>query len=215
MALLSEDDRKYLLNEFNTKLNKEVKLLYFSQEIECTYCRETREILNELSSLSDKINVDEYNFVNDKDVVEKYKIDKIPAIAVVGEKDYGIRYFGIPAGYEFSSLVEDIIDVSRGTTDLSDDTKKALQKIDKPIHIQVFVTPTCPYCPTAVRTAHKLAMESEHIRGDMIESTEFPQLANKYGVYAVPKIVINENISFEGALLEKNFLDYVLSALKE
>ena len=214
MALLSEKDRKYLINEFNNKLNKEVKLIYFSQEIECNYCRETREILNELIGLSDKIKLEEYNFVNDKEMVEKYNIDKIPAIAVIGDKDYGIRYFGVPAGYEFSSLIEDIIDISNETTDLSENTKNKLKTIDKEIHIQVFVTPTCPYCPGAVRTAHKFAIESEYIRGDMVESTEFPQLANKYGVYAVPKIVINESISFEGALPEDNFLDYILSALK-
>ncbi len=213
MGLLSEEDKKYLINEFN-KLEKEVKLIYFSQEIECTYCRETREILNELSSLSDKIKVEEHNFVTEKDIAETYGIDKIPAIVVMSDKDYGVRYFGIPAGYEFSSLVEDIIDVSRGTTDLSDETKKKLKTIDKPIHIQVFVTPTCPYCPSAVRTAHKLAIECDYIRGDMIESSEFPHLANKYGVYAVPKVVINENISFEGALPEKSYLEYVLSALK-
>ncbi len=213
MGLLSEEDKKYLINEFN-KLEKEVKLIYFSQEIECTYCRETREILNELSGLSDKIKVEEHNFVTEKDIAETYGIDKIPAIVVMSDKDYGVRYFGIPAGYEFSSLVEDIIDVSRGTTDLSDETKKKLKTIDKPIHIQVFVTPTCPYCPSAVRTAHKLAIECDYIRGDMIESSEFPHLANKYGVYAVPKVVINENISFEGALPEKSYLEYVLSALK-
>ncbi len=212
MALLKEKDREIVKKELQ-KLKNKVNLIVFTQELECEYCKETRELVEEISKLSDKINYEVYNFAIDKAKVEEYGIDKIPAIAIKGEKDYGIRFYGIPAGYEFTTLIEDIIDVSNEESGLLSQTKEKIKSIDKPVHIQVFVTPTCPYCPSAVRTAHKMAIESDFIKADMVEVIEFPHLAHKYGVMGVPKVVINEKISFEGSLPETHFLQHVLLAI--
>ena len=145
MPLLREEDRQHLLKEFEA-LQNPIKLLMFTQELECQYCRETRMIAEEVAELSDAISLEVYNFVTDKEVAQQYDIDKIPAIAVLrgGDepKDYGIRYFGIPSGYEFSSLIEDVMMVSRGESGLSEATKSLVAKLTKPVHIQVFVTPT-------------------------------------------------------------------------
>jgi glutaredoxin-like protein len=211
MAHISKEDQEYLKKEFS-KMTNPVKLVFFTQQFECEYCELTHELLNELSGNSDKIKVEIYEFVKDQEKVKQYDIKRIPAIVVEGSKDYGIRFYGVPAGYEFSTLVEDIIDVSNGTTNLSQETKEELKKLTMPVHIQAFVTPTCPYCPRAVRMAHMMAMESELVKGDMVEATEFPQLSNKYFVSAVPKVVINEKVEFEGALPEKNYLEKVMEA---
>ena len=211
MAHISKEDQEYLKKEFS-KMTNPVKLVFFTQQFECKYCELTHDLLNELSGISDKIKVEIYEFVKDQRKVKQYDIKRIPAIVVEGAKDYGIRFYGIPAGYEFSTLVEDIIDVSNGTTNLSQETKEELKKLTMPVHIQAFVTPTCPYCPRAVRMAHMMAMESDLVKGDMVEATEFPQLSNKYFVSAVPKVVINEKVEFEGALPEKNYLEKVMEA---
>lgn len=173
-----------------------------------------RLTVEELAGLSDRIQVEVRNFVTDRPRVEEFGIDKIPAIAVLGEgdRDYGIRFFGVPAGYEFSSLLEAIKMVASGDSGLSPEAREALRGLKKPVHIQVFVTLTCPYCPMAVQLAHRCAVESELVRADMVEAAEFPHLANRYGVYAVPKVVMNEGVSFEGALPEKAFVDYLLTA---
>ena len=212
MGLLKKRDKKAVEKQF-TKLQDPVKLVYFTQEMECQFCSQTRELLEEVAELSDKLSVEIYDFVNDKEKALHYNIDKIPAVVVEGEKDYGIRYFGIPSGYEFATLLESIIDVSTGESGLSEKTKTLVQTINTPIHIQVFVTPTCPYCPGAVSLAHKLALESDAIRGDMVEAIEFPQLSARYGVMGVPKVVINEDIEFEGALPEEQFVSHLMSAL--
>ena len=145
MALLKEEDRQHLIKEFEA-LQNPVKLLMFTQELECEYCRETRMITEEVADLSDMISVEVYNFVTDKEVADKYNIDKIPAIAVLGNgdvpKDYGIRYYGIPSGYEFSSVIEDVMMVSQGESGLSDATKAQVAELTEPLHLQVFVTPT-------------------------------------------------------------------------
>ena len=219
MALLGEKDREYLKNLFAEKMENDVKVVFFTQNINCEYCPDTEMILKEVEELSDKIKVDVHNFATEKELAEKYGVDKVPAIIplqVKGdeEKDFGIRFFGIPSGYEFTSLIESIIGASTGKTDLSEKTKNAIKNIKEPVHIQVFITPTCPYCPRAVMLSHKMAIESEAIRADMIESIEFPQLADKYGVYAVPKVVINDKVEFEGALPEPQFLEKVLEAVE-
>jgi glutaredoxin-like protein len=205
MALLKEEDRQHLIEEFET-LQNPVKLLMFTQELECQYCRETRMIAEEVADLSDAISIEVYNFVTDKEVAEKYDIDKIPAIAVLQDghepKDYGIRYYGIPSGYEFSSLVEDVMMISQGESGLSEATKTQVAELTEPVHIQVFVTPTCPYCTRAVRLAHQLALESDLIRADMVEAIEFPHLSMKYQVQGVPRTVINEKVHIEGAVPE-------------
>ncbi|MCK5526205.1 MAG: thioredoxin family protein [Candidatus Latescibacteria bacterium] len=214
MSLLKEKDREQVRKTFG-KLTGNVRLVMFTQEIECPYCRETRELMQEIASLSDKIIAEVYDFVSDKEKVEQYGIDKIPAIVVEGEKDYGIRFYGIPGGYEFTSLMEDILDVSAGRSGLSSATQASLAKLDTSVHIQVFVTLTCPYCPAAVRLAHRLAIERDAVRADMVETAEFPHLAHQYNVFSVPKVVINEETEFEGALPEAEFVAKVLEATRE
>jgi glutaredoxin-like protein len=170
--------------------------------------------LKELSN--DNIKLEIYNFLSDKPVAEKYKIDKIPAIAVTTEeKDYGIRYYGIPSGYEFSSIMQDIQELANNAPDVSDETKKIITKITQPLHLQVFVTPTCPYCPSSVLMAHRLAMLNDQISADMVEATEFPHLAIRYNLRGVPRTVISEKHSIEGALPESHFVNKVLEAYKE
>lgn len=213
MALIQEADKGPIRERLN-ELESEVSLINFSQELECMWCRETRQLLEELSELSDKVKIQAYNFQVNKSESETYKIDKIPATVIKNEKDHGIRFFGIPSGYEFSTLLEDMIMVSRGESGLSERSKKLIQQIDKPIHIQVYVTPTCPYCPKAVLLAHQIALESEFVTADMVEASEFPHLSQKYNVMGVPKTIVNETISFEGAVPEDMFVQRVLDALK-
>jgi glutaredoxin-like protein len=111
-----------------------------------------------------------------------------------------VRYFGVPSGYEFASFVEDVIAVGNREPNLSAEELDQLATVDQPVHIQVFTTPSCPYCPAAVRAAHRLALASEHVVADMVSVGEYPHLAQRYDVMAVPKIVINETESFEGAV---------------
>jgi len=200
--LISEKDRAFLQKVFSDRLRKPVTLLFFTKPEECKYCSEMRGFLQELVALNDKLTVEEHDLARDADVAKQHGIDKAPAIKLRGAQDYGVRYFGIPAGYEFMALVEDIIDVSWGTADLSPKAMELVLGISRPVHLQVFVSPTCPYCPQAVRAAHKFAILNELITADMVEVTEFPEVAAKYEVVGVPKIVANETSHVVGALPE-------------
>lgn len=212
MPLLSPQDAEYVRQDFEKTLVHPVRLHVFTQEFECQYCRETRQICEEVAALSDKVSVIVHDFQEDRERADAYGVDKIPAIVIVRvnpdgtEEDYGIRFFGIPSGYEFMSLLEAIKLVSSGKVALSPATVQQVQELDRPVHIQVFVTPTCPYCPRAVMLSHQLAFISPKIRADMVEATEFPHLAMRYQVMGVPRSVINEDIHIEGAVPEPMFV---------
>ena len=224
MALISDGDKKIIKEEFFSKLINPVRLLVFIGKDHCQYCDQLKQLVEEISELSNLVTYELHDFDSEKELAEKYRINIAPAVVITQDgKDLGVRYFGLPAGHEFGSFLEDIVDVSKGETDLLEETKEALKGINKNVQIYVFVTPTCPYCPMAVRMAHKFAIEhalagNDKILGDMIEAIEFPELADQYGVMAVPKVVIKvdgeDKVSFEGAYPEKMFLEKLLEALE-
>ncbi|MEX2722898.1 MAG: thioredoxin family protein [Candidatus Freyarchaeota archaeon] len=148
--------------------------------------------------------------MEDSDKAKEYGIKRIPAIAVMGRRDYGIRIYGLPYGYEFRPFTELLLDVSRGTTDLSENNRKLLQSIKKDTYIQVFILLTCPYCPMVTRSAFRFAVENEHVKVDLVDIQIFPNLAQKYNVEGTPKVVINEKTDFSGAISEDLFLQQLV-----
>jgi len=151
LAIIRERDRKVLEKHFAENLRAEVKVTLFTQaasriivpgELECPACEETRALLEEVAQVNDKIKLEIHDFRAEKEVASQRGVDKIPAILLQGKKPDSVRFFGIPSGYEFTTLVEDLIDVSRGETALSTETKQALSALTQEVHIQVFVTPT-------------------------------------------------------------------------
>lgn len=221
MPLISEKDAEYIRTDFADTLRHPVRVHLFTQDFECQYCRETRQVVQEVAALSDRVSAVVHDFVEDRETANAYNVDKIPAIVITRvkedgkEEDRGVRFFGIPSGYEFMSLLEAIKLVGSGNLTLSPATLEELQKLDRPVHIQVFVTPTCPYCPRAVMLAHQLAYASPLVRGDMVEATEFPHLAMRYQVMGVPRSVINETIHIEGAVPEPMFVRELMKVLQQ
>lgn len=213
MPLFSEEIAGHVKEEL-ANLAGPVRLVMFTQEIECEFCAETRQLVEEMAQLSDQLTAEVYDFVADQEKVREFGIDKIPAIAVVGQKDYGVRFYGIPSGYEFASLLHAIQAVAAGKPELSEETMQVLADLTTPVHIQVFVTPTCPYCPVSVVLAHEMAIASPMVRADMVEAMEFPHLATRYQVMGVPRTVINETVSIEGAAPEPTVLEKLREALK-
>jgi glutaredoxin-like protein len=169
--------------------------------------------LEEVAALDPRITLDVHSIITDRAMAEAWGIERVPAIVIGRNGDTGLRYYGVPAGFEFVLLIEDLIAVSRGDSGLGPQTRAALARLTGDVRILVFATPTCPHCPKASRLAHAIAQESPRIRADVIEAMEFPALAERYAVYGVPKVVINETTSFEGALPEAAFLQYVLDAV--
>jgi alkyl hydroperoxide reductase subunit AhpF len=149
MPLLDERVQKQVRSALSG-VKHPVKLLMFTQgdggALECDYCSETRNLVEEVGGLSDKIEVEIRDFQRDAELAARYGVDKIPAIVMLGggenPKDHGIRFYGIPSGYEFSSFIEGLRTIGTGESGLSAHTLETIAGITRPVHIQVFVTPT-------------------------------------------------------------------------
>ncbi len=203
-----------------SSMKEDVVLVHFTtKRSDCMYCDETKQLLGEIAPLADKLRLEVYDIEDDAAKAQEFGVDKTPATIVAaynnGEiKNYGIRYFGIPSGHEFSSLIQDILTVSERDSGLKPETREFLKSLTEPVHYQVFVTPTCPYCPRAVVLTHRMALESDMVTADMIEAMEFNELSNEYGVSGVPHTDINHHKgTVVGAVPEEHFVEETRRAL--
>jgi glutaredoxin-like protein len=194
-------------------LETEVKIVFFKEALLCQTCGPAEDFLKEVAALSPKVKLEVFNRVTDTEKAAAYGITLSPAAVIEGPKGGRVRFFGIPAGYEFVSLLEALKNSAAAATDLQPETVAALAAVKAPVNIKVFVTPTCPYCPAAVVLAHKFALASPQVTAEMVEATEFPELADKYGVEGVPKIVVNEKVHLVGAQPEQAMLKAVQDSL--
>ncbi len=141
MPLISERERNEI-RKILAEVQNPVKLINFTQTFECDTCHDTRTLLEELAGMSDKLSLEVYNFTLDKEKAAAYRIDKIPATVIESDGDYGIRFYGVPAGYEFASLLDAIILVSGHDSGLGTDARAVVASVREPLHLEVLVTPT-------------------------------------------------------------------------
>jgi alkyl hydroperoxide reductase subunit AhpF len=150
MALLKDKDRRQLTDIFSRQLQDPVTLEFFTQKSgavsvalpECQTCRETEALLQEVAALSDKIGLTVRDFLDQAEDARSLGVDKIPGIVMKGKNRGTLRYYGVPAGYEFGVLIEDLVDLSKGASRLTPAIRKSLSELHAPVHIQVLVTPT-------------------------------------------------------------------------
>lgn len=219
MPLLSEKDAKYLKKTFEEQLKNPVKVMVFVDDSsECEYCDLTRQVLEELSMIDGKIQLSVHHVEKEPELVKIHKVEMTPAIILldVNNQDTGIRFYGVPSGHEFSSLIQDIIAVSNNKPLFFNENQIAqIKSIESPVRIRVFVTPTCPYCPRAVLMAHSAALLNRNIVAEMIEANEFPELSMRYSVSSVPHTVINDVREFVGAYPENAFVQELFRAVRK
>jgi glutaredoxin-like protein len=217
--LLNSEIIEQLENAFE-QMNEPVHILFFGKESDCEYCEETLQLIEEIVGLSEKLSLSIYNIDEDAALAQQYNVDKTPGIVIAGQDgdqvlDYGVRYAGIPSGHEFSSLINDVLLISGRDSNLSQETRDFLNTINKPILLQVYVTPTCPYCPSSVILAHQMALESPWVEAEMIEAMEFPELASRHNVSGVPQTTINDGAgTVVGAVPEQNLVAELKIALQ-
>ncbi len=210
--LLGRDDKKEIEKLFRSGLVGEVKVVFFtSKRLDCAYCGQTRQLLEEVVSLTDKIKLEVID-ADEAPRAEEPHVDLVPTTVILASNGAKLCYVGMPAGRQLRCFVEDLVDVSRGRTEADEETKATIKRITRPTAIKVFVTPTCLYSPLVVRSAHRFALENPLVSASMIETLEFPDLARKYNVVGTPRTVIDDRIVFDGAPAEKAFAEKVLEA---
>jgi thiol-disulfide isomerase/thioredoxin len=162
MTIIAEKDRETIQTMLDSELVDAVELLLFTRprspvyvpgRQDCETCDETRELLEELVGLSPKLHLTTHDISLEPDAADTYRVTEVPTVLVRRAANEGspaeesaappnVRFLGLPAGYEFSTLLADVVDMSKGSTDLSEPTREEVRAIDTPVHIQVFVTPT-------------------------------------------------------------------------
>jgi glutaredoxin-like protein len=218
MRLIPEKDAESLRQFLAARLVGPVTIDYYTTPaaqrvtgrapFACPTCQEGRDLLEDVAALSDRITLR----VHEGGTGMEPPDERVPALVLSGAAKGRVRFFGVPTGLEFAALLEGLTTVARGTSQLTTATKEALETLVRDVHIQVFVTPTCPFCPRAAATALQMAVESAHVTADVVDAAEFPDLVERYGVQGVPKIVVNETTTFVGAEPEARFLAHVLRA---
>jgi len=209
MSLIKEQDAQEIRQQLAASITQPVQLALFVSAQSCEYCAITHELVAALCALHDNLTLAVYDLQADPERATLLGVDKAPALVVLGgpeHTDYGVRFYGIPSGYEFASLLEAIRMVGSDNVELQPATRAFLAKLTEPLHLQVFVTPSCPHCLRAVALAHRLAYASPYITADAVEVTEFPELGARYHVMGVPRTMIEELVSVEGALPEELLL---------
>lgn len=192
-------------------LTRPVLMRLHIRETDCETSHETRRLVEELAQVSERLHTEVVNLQDGE--------DRAPTLTLLAQDgsgrwiDYGVAFYGIPSGYEFTSLVNGLLLVSQGESGLSQATRDALAALPQDVEIQVFVTPTCPYCPRAVVLAHQMAVESPRLRAAMVEATEFPQEVGRHGISGVPHSVINDVVHVVGAVPEQHLLAQVRRAV--
>ena len=192
-----------------TKLGGNVRLRVFAVPDHCVFCNTVEELVGKLSEMSEKITVLRSGFDPEEPAAKDYGIERHPAIVIDGKRDYGMMFSGIPMGFQFGVLVEDLVMASTGKTDLSEEVKIKLRSVKSPVNLQVFTLPDCSGSPRVARAAHKFCIENVNITAEIIDALEFRELAAEKQVLETPKTLINGKVEIQGVVPERDLAERV------
>ena len=183
-----------------------VRLIFFEQSIGCDLCPPVRRALEQIARQYEHVALEALNLVLDKEKAAEYGVDRVPAVVIALPDRQPIRYYGAPLGNELPGFLEAVRMASAGETNLSEHSRARLDTLTTPVHLQVFFTPTCVYCPQMIALANQAAIASPLVTTVAIDATEFPDLVRRYQVNGVPKTVIDDAVEIIGAAPEDEFI---------
>lgn len=189
----------------------DITIVLFTKSGDCPTCKETTQLLEEVSALSERITLTKKDINDDETIAKQYGITLTPSFVLLdSENNYqGVKFNGIPAGHEINSFITALLEMAGQPIQYDETVKARISTLQKDVNIKVFVTLSCPHCPGAVQNAHRIAMLNKNIEGEMIEAQTFGPMANRYDVSGVPKIVINDEHELVGNQPVEAFLDII------
>ncbi len=213
MVIEMDDATRAQVIEMFEQLTNDVTIHLFTADHDCLYCNDTRDMAEMVAEVSDKVKVEEHKGSLASGIAKELGVEHTPAMVLHGKEPYKVKFYGIPAGHEFTALIGGIVDVSAGVAPLPPDVIEDIKSIDKPIRIRVFVTPQCPYCAGMTRLAHQAAIINPLITGEMFESLEFQEEATRFEVFGVPKTIFNETVTVDGLTPPEMFVEKLFEAI--
>jgi glutaredoxin-like protein len=216
-------DQDFLRQRFERELTSRLRLDVFTQRPspiyvpgrqECAYCGEVQSLMEEVAALSSKIALTVHDFEAEAKLAADVGVDKVPATVIRGQTNRPLRYFGLASGTMFIPFVDVLIDASRPGVQLAPETVRQLRKLKSDVKLQVLVTTTDAYSPAMMRLATRLALQSVRIKTEVIELAEYPALAKRYNVRAVPTTLIGEKLILPGLLDEATLLEGIFRVVE-
>ena len=214
-------DQEAIRMKFAQELLGPVKIDYFTQKElgiivpgrePCATCKPTGQMLRELAALSDLVSLRVHDFEEEREEAARFGVERIPGIVLRGRDTAMMKLYGMPGGTEFPSFLDTIADISCKAVLLSQESVKALRKVKEDIRVKVFIAPMCPFCPGPARAAFQMSLVNPRVKPEVIQADEFPALAQRYDVRAVPLTVIEERIAVTGAVHETALVEQVVKA---
>jgi len=201
-----------IIKASGNRLNKPVRLVLFTSDTGCPACPEMSELARAIKTHFDKIALESYDLVMDRDKSHQYGIERVPAIALQGGDGETATFYGLIEDVFLKILVDTIQSLSNTKVWFPEDVRRVLKHLDHDVKIQVFVESDCPLCRPVAETAIGLALESKYISSDIIVADNFPELIKKHKIRKLPLTIFGENLQMEGHVKESDFLQMIFDA---
>ncbi len=200
------------IQEMSQKLKNPVRLVFFTTDAGCAACPDMLDLAHAIKKKSNKIALEVYDMVMDRDKTEQYRIRQVPALVVQGAGGRLVRFYGLVEDVFLTILLDTIQAVSNDKIWFPDDIRTTLGHLEREVGIQVFVESDCPLCRPVAETAIGLAWESDFISTDIIMADDFPDLIRKHAIKKLPRTIFGANLHMDGHVTEGEFLEMIFQA---
>ena len=201
-----------IIKTFERRLNKPVRLVLFTSDRGCAACPEMADLSRAVKAHFDKIALETYDLVMDRDKSQLYGIERVPAVVLEGGEGETATFYGLIEDVFLNILLDTIQSMSNTKVWFPQDVRRVLKHLDHDVEIRVFVESDCPLCRPVAETAIGLALESRLISTNIIVADNFPELIKKYNIKKLPMTIFGENLQMEGHVTESEFLEMVFDA---
>jgi len=201
-----------IINAYPLRLKKPVRLVLFTSERGCTACPDMLGTVQAIKKHFDKIALESYDLVMDRDKSQQYGIQQVPAVVLQGGDSETVTFYGLIEDVFLKILMDTVLSLSDTKRWFPDDVLRALKHLAHDVKIQVFVESDCPLCRPVAETAIGLALESRFIYSDIIVASDYPELIKKYKMTTLPKTIFGENLHMDGHVTESEFLEMIFEA---
>ncbi len=214
-------EQELIRERFSQELKGPVKIDFFTQRPtpvfvpgreDCRFCPEAGQMLEEIAHLSSQIELRARELGSDRAIEERYGIERAPSTVVRGVVNRPVVFVGVAAGELFPVLIESIVDASGPPPELAPAVKRRLKRLKRSVRVRVYVALTAPYCAEQARLAQLLGVANQHIRSEIVELSEYPQLAQQLDIRAVPTTIIDGKVTLTGLTEPETFVEQVVKA---
>ncbi len=209
--MLSDHTREQILSA-PRRMNKPVRLVLFTSDTGCPACPDMIELARAIKDRFDRIALETYDLVMDRDKTEQYGVNFAPALVVQGGDGQAVTFYGMIQDILLDDLLSTIIAVSNARVWFPDNVRRALAHLVHDVSIRVFVESDCLKCKPVTETAIGLGLESKLISASIVVASDFPELVKRYHVSELPKTIFGENLHMDGHVTEDVFLEMIFQA---